>query len=273
MIDLVEKYLDEGGGRFGYASDMDADNHRTLQGLVKSNNGIFKSMKQRWFLLEKRFKHRQIGGKNADLDSSFDSKAMRGFSGLKKGDYLVEIDAYMVFGKRGAGQGTRRIEWAYVVDDVGVREKYKYGFIYGDAGHSSQIDRSKTKREWKRDENDAVKEFRELVAQEDMNRDAKIKASNAELMKSEYVGVIGERVRGHEIEVLRKHYFETQFGQSSITIMKDKDGNMIQHFGRNNLKKGDKKKVDFTVKGHDPAEVNKWNKVPYKLTSVNRVKG
>jgi hypothetical protein len=267
------KYLTEGGGRFSYSSDMDADNHRTLQSLVKSNNGIFKSMKQRWFLLEKRFKHRQIGGKNADLDSSFNSKKMRGFSGLKKGDYLVEINAYMVFGQKGAGQGTRRIEWGYVVDDVGVREKYKYGFSYSEGGHASQLETSKTKQEWKRDENDAVKEFRELVAQEDMNRDKKVKASNAELMKSEYVGVIGERMKGVEIEVLRKHEFESTYGWTAITVMKDKDGNMIQHFGKNNLKIGDKKKVDFTVKGHEPAKVNKWNKVPYKLTSVNRVKG
>jgi len=266
------KYLTEGAGRFGYTSNMDADNHRTLESLVKSNNGIFKSMKQRWFLLEKQFKHRQIGGKNSDLGSDFSSKQMRGFSGLKKGDYLVEIDAYMVFGKKGAGQGTRRLEWGYVVDDVGVREKYKYGFSYSDGGHASQLENSKTKQQWKRDENDAVKEFRELVAQEDMARDKKIKASTAELMKSEYVGVIGERVKGHDIEVLRKHEFETQFGWSAITVMKDNDGNMIQHFGRNKLKKGDKKKVDFTVKGHDPAEVNRWNKVPYKLTSVNRVK-
>lgn len=164
-----KKYLKEGAGRFGYTSETDADNHRTLESLVKSNNGIFKSTKQRWFLLEKRFKHRQIGGKSSDLGSSFNSKKMRGFSGLKKGDYLVEIDAYMVFGKRGAGQGTRRLEWGYVVDDVGVREKYKYGFIYHEGGSASEMDHSKTKQEWKRDENDAVKEFREVVAKEDNN--------------------------------------------------------------------------------------------------------
>ena len=276
-MDLVERYLieaelSEGGGSFQYASPMDAEDHRTLQSLVKSNNGIFRSTKQRWFLLEKRFKHRQIGGKNSDLGSSFNSKKMRGFSGLKKGDYLVEINAYMIFGNRGAGQGTRRLEWGYVVDDVGVREKYKYKFIYSDGGHSSQIDNSKTKQEWKRDENDEVTAFRELVAQEDMNRDKKVKASNAELNKSGFIGVIGERVKGLEVEVIRKHYFETRYGQSAITVMKDKDGNMLQHFGKNNLNKGDKKKIDFTVKGHEEAEINKWNKVAYKFTAVNRVK-
>lgn len=268
-----KKYLKEGAGRFGYTSETDADNHRTLESLVKSNNGIFKSTKQRWFLLEKRFKHRQIGGKSSDLGSSFNSKKMRGFSGLKKGDYLVEIDAYMVFGKRGAGQGTRRLEWGYVVDDVGVREKYKYGFIYHEGGSASEMDHSKTKQEWKRDENDAVKEFREVVAKEDMNRDAKIKASNAELMKSDYIGVIGERIKEIEIEVLRRHSFETRYGTSSITVMRDNEGNMIQHFGKLFLKKGHKGKVDFTVKGHEVAEINKWNKVAYKFTSVSRVKG
>jgi archaellin len=196
---------------------------------------------------------------------------MRGFKGLKKGDYLVEINAYMVFGG-GKGQGTRRLEWGYVVDDVGVREKYKYGFIYHEEGSASEIDLSKTKQEWKRDENDAVKAFREVVAQEDMSRDKKIKASNADLMKSDYVGVIGKRIKGVEVEVLRKHEFETQYGMSAITVMKDDEGNMLQHFGMNKLKKGDKKTVDFTVKGHEVAEINKWNKVAYKFTAVNRVK-
>lgn len=271
-MDLIEKYIGEGAGTFEYTSQMDAENHRTLQSLVKSNNGIFKSSKQRWYLLEKAWKHRQVGSKNSDLGSSFNSQKMRGFSGLQKGDYLVEINAAMIFGK-GTGQGFRRVEWGYVVDDVGVREKYKYGFTYSDGGHASQIDTSKTKKEWTRQENDEVEAFREIVAQEDMNQKKKIKADIKQLNKSGYVGVIGERVKDLEIEVVRQHFFETRFGQSSITVMKDNDGNILQHFGRNNLKKGDKKKIDFTVKGHEEAEVNKWNKVAYKFTAVSRVKG
>ena len=47
---------------------------------------------------------------------------------------------------------------------------------------------------------------------------------------------------------------------------------MIQHFGTNRLSKGDKDiKIDFTVKGHEVAEINKWNKVAYKYTSVSRI--
>jgi len=269
-MDLVDKYIGEGEGRFEYSSTMDAENHRTLQSLIKSNNGIFKSSKQRWYLLEKAWKHRQVGA-SGDLSGSFDSKKMRGFTGLKKGDYLVEINAGMVFGK-GTGQGYRRIEWGYVVDDVGVREKYKYGFIYTEGGSASQLDLSKTKKEWTRQENDEVEAFREIVAQEDMNQKKKIQADIAQLNKSGYIGVIGERVKDLEVEVVRQHFFETRFGQSSITVMKDEEGNILQHFGRNNLKKGDKKKIDFTVKGHEKAEINKWNKVAYKFTAVSRVK-
>ena len=46
-------------GRFEYASQVDAENHRTLQGLVK-NNGIFKSMKQRWYLLNKKWAYWKV---------------------------------------------------------------------------------------------------------------------------------------------------------------------------------------------------------------------
>lgn len=267
-----KKYLKEGGGRFEYGSKRDQEQHRSLESLVKSNNGIFKSTKQKWFLTKGwEYGDKVGGGKDPTFRSSADVKKLRGISGVKDGEYVVHINAAMIFGKRGAGQGTRRLEWVYIVDDVGVREKYKLGFEYYKRGGSG-LDLSKTKREWKRDESDPrIKDFQEDVAQEKVGKLKKKLLNKQALKKSDYVGVIGERVRGLEVEVLRKHYFETQWGRSSITVMKDNEGNMIQHFGKNWLSKGDKKKIDFTVKDHEVAEINKWNEVPYKFTSVQRI--
>jgi len=272
--------LDEGSG-FEYMSGADSDNHRTIKGIMK-NNGIFKSTKQRWFLLEKQWKYNKIGSSRGSGEGKIDALVMKP-SDLKKmrgintnattDDYFVEVNAAMIFGKRGAGQGFRRVEWGYLIDDVGVREEYKYGFIYHDGGSSSEMDHSKTKRLWKRQENQAVEDFRNEVNKENIARNEKETASANELKKSEWLGVIGEKMKGIHIEVLRKNFFDTQYGQSSITVMRDIDGNMIQHFGKNNLNKGDKKTIDFTVKGHEKAEVNKWNKVPYKYTAALRVKG
>jgi len=264
--------VDEGKGTFGYVAQSHADTHRSLENLIRTNNGVFKSTKQQWFLTKGWKWERQIGaGKDPIFDSPSHVQKMRGIKGTKKGEYLVEVSAYMQFGK-GTGQGTRRIEWGYVCDDAGVREKYKYGFTYHEGGTASSIDIKKTKREWQRQENDQVSAFKEEAAQEEAARKEKTAAKATDLMRSEYLGVIGERVKGVKVEVLRKHFFETQFGESSITVMRDEDGNMIQHFGRNSLKQGDKKTVDFTVKAHEEAKINKWNKVPYKLTMVQRVK-
>lgn len=262
--------LDEGGG-FDYSSGKDQDTHRTIKGLMK-NNGIFKSMKQRWFLLEKSWKHEKVGSAGGIYKSPSDVKKLRNIKGVEMGEYVVDVSAFMKFGKRGAGQGTRRVEWGYVIDDVGIREEYKYGFEYKDGGNWSGLDHSKIKKLWTRKEDDKVKEFRAQVAQEDMDRDKQEAESAGKLKASEWIGDVGERIKGHYIEVLRKHYFDTQYGESSITVMKDQEGNMLQHFGRNQLKKGDSKTVDFTVKGHEVAEINKWNKVAYKYTAVNRVK-
>ena len=267
--------LDE-GGTFRYASDSDSDTHRTIKGLMK-NNGIFKTMKQRWYLLEKRWKHRKVGAKGASgqwatFGSPAEVKKMRNIKTANMGDYVVEVDASMTFGKRGAGHGTRWLGWGYVIDDVGVREEYKYAFKYSHGGTASELDHSKIKKTWERKETEEVKEFRAQIAQEEMQRDKAEQESNAQLKASEWIGQEGERVKDIEVTVLRKHYFETQYGESSITIMKDSNGNMIKHFGRNNLKKGEMKKVAFTVKAHEKEEVNKWNKVPYKVTSVSRVK-
>lgn len=266
--------LDE-SGRFNYASEADSDAHRTIKGLMK-NNGIFKTMKQRWYLLEKRWKHRKVGAKGASgqwatFGSPAEVKKMRNIRGVEMGDYVVEVDASMTFGKRGAGHGTRWLTWAYVIDDVGVREEYKLGYKYDGQG-GSQLDHSKIKKTWERKETEEVKEFRAQIAQEEMQRDKAEQESNAQLKASEWIGTEGERIKDIEVTVLRKHYFETQYGESSITIMKDSNGNMIKHFGRNNLKKGEIKKVAFTVKAHEKEKVNKWNKVPYKVTSVSRVK-
>jgi len=266
------KYLKEGAGRFEYMSKRDQEQHRSLESLVKSNNGIFKSTKQKWFLTKGwEYNDKVGGGKDPTFRNSSDVKKLRGISGVKDGEYVVGINAVMIFGKKGAGQGTRRLEWVYIVDDVGVREKYKLGFEYYKGGGSG-LDLSKTKREWKRDEKDPrIQDFQEDVAQEKVGKLKKKLLNKQALKKSDYVGVIGERVKGLEVEVIRKHSFETRFGWSSITVMKDNEGNMIQHFGTNRLSKGDKKKIDFTVKDHEVAEINKWNEVPYKFTSVQRI--
>ena len=274
--DFIEELQLDEGGQFDYMSQADAENHRTIKGLIK-NNGIYKSMKQRWFLLEKQWAYNKIGkktkqGMSYGLESPSSLKKWGISTDATTDDYWVDVNAAMIFGKRGAGQGFRRLEWGYLIDDVGVREEYKFGFTYHDGGTRSELDESKTKLLWKRKEDQSVQDFRDQVAQEEMARKEKQAASMAELKASDWLGVIGERMKGVHIEVLRKHFFETQYGESSITVMRDIDGNMIQHFGRNKLKKGDKKKVDFTVKGHEKAEVNKWNKVAYKYTAVNRVK-
>lgn len=268
-----KQYLNlQESGRFDYASQADQERHRTLEGMVK-NNGLFKSMKQRNFLSQRGWNYWKVGGSGA-WKSASEIKKRRGIN-VQDGEWFIEVDAIVVFGKRGAGSGTRWLTWSYVADDVGIREKYKLFYKYagrGFEGETKGVDPSKTKLLWKRKPDKRVDDFREKIAIEDMEREAKIKAGEAQLKDSQWIGVIGERIKDVEIEVLRKHFFETQWGTSAITVMKDSEGNMIHHFGTNSLKKGEKRKVGFTVKDHEVAEVNKWNKIPYKYTSVKRVK-
>lgn len=268
---LKDEQLLEAEGRFDYTSQADQERHRTLEGMIK-NNGLFKSMKQRNFLTQRGWEHFKVSGREAGGAASI--KKYKGIN-VSDDDYFIEVHAVVVFGQRGAGSGTRWLTWCYVCDDVGVREKYKLFYNYagkGFSGETTGVDPSKTKLVWQRKADAQVDDFREKVAIEDMERKNKIKAGEAQLKNSEWIGVIGERVKDIEVEVIRKHFFETQFGTSSITVMKTVDGNMIHHFGSNSLNRGDKKKVSFTVKDHEKAEVNKWNKIPYKYTSVKRVK-
>ena len=266
-----KKYLTE-QGRFDYNSVVDQENHRTLESIIK-NNGIFKSSKQQWFLLNKKWTYWKVGGMGRDhlFKSVADVKKLRGINVLKD-DYVVEVGAFVIFGKKGAGHGTRWLSWLYVVDDAGVREKYKLKYKYSHGGSAAGLDLSKTKREWVRPKSDAEEEFMQKAAQDRLSQEKKIKAGEAQLKNSQWIGVIGERQKDVKVEVLRKNFFETRYGSSSITVMKDENGNMIHHWGQNDLSRGDKAVVDFTVDAHEKQEVNKWNKIPYKYTSVKRVK-
>lgn len=147
----------------------------------------------------------------------------------------------------------------------GMETKYKtfWPHVLSVAENNPKV--SQLINQWEMEQQAAEKEKEEKAKREDKE--------NAKLMKSEWIGQNGEKIKGLQITVLRKHEFEGRFGMSAVTIMKDSKGNMIKHFGKNNLDKGDKKKIDFTVKGHETEEVNQWNKVPYRVTLVTRVKG
>jgi predicted NUDIX family NTP pyrophosphohydrolase len=261
MNNLIEKYLGEGAGNFSYVSNMHKERHMTIKGLMK-NNGVFKTAKQRWFLLQKQW----IEGKQTKR-TTLTSTGIK----VKAGDYVVQVDAQMVFGG-GKNQGHRRIEWFYIVDDIGVREEYKLGFIYKDGGNFSMPNPKKTKLTWQRKEDKKVKQAQQEFAEEDMAKDKAEQDAASKLKQSEWIGKEGERVKDVEVTVMRKNYFETDWGESSITIMQDSNGNQIKHFGKNQLKKGDIKTVAFTVKAHQKEPVNKWNKVPFKVTMVQRIK-
>jgi hypothetical protein len=181
-------------GKFSYGSDYEQDKHRSYRSIMK-NDGVFKSTKHKWFVLK-------------GLEKATDRQFTHGIP-VKEGQYWGWVDAVMVFGKRGAGQGTRRLEWIYILDDAGVVAEYKLGFDYTPGTSHSAPNAKKTKKLWERKHTPKVDEFLELVKKEDLDRENKSKLAASKLKASEWVGEIKERITNileqiHLIKVIKK---------------------------------------------------------------------
>ena len=71
-------------------------------------------------------------------------------------------------------------------------------------------------------------------------------AREAEKLKSEFVGVVGEK-QEFSLVIDYIHYFDTHWGQSSITLLSDSDGNQVVYKGQSYI--GDTgKEVSLTAK-------------------------
>lgn len=70
---------------------------------------------------------------------------------------------------------------------------------------------------------------------------------------SQYVGSVGEKIT-KDVVVIKKFWFETQFGNSCVILMKDNEGNILKWLtssSTSKIKEGDEVKVTGTIKSHD----------------------
>lgn len=132
------------------------NNFKSLKGLIKSNNGFFKSAKQRDYLR-----------KHASSVLCYGKKE------LKSDDHkVIEICAEMRWADYGS-RSYRRVEWQFVVDSYGIVAQFKLHFNY-DGYHSTPSD--KIDLVWKRDTSIELPVFEEPI-----------------ITESKFIGTIGVR--------------------------------------------------------------------------------
>lgn len=216
---------------FDFDSPADGEIYRSFAGLIKYNNGQFKSVKQSIYLC-KTLQQRREGDTPEFAMSNFGVP-------LEDNQFMVFIRAYVRWVDYGANS-YRPVGWIFVLDTQGVVAKYKLGW-QGTMRSGTSVDASKTKCEWQRQEIVTPLVFEEV--KKDLPEST-----------SEHLGTIGDRIEFTgkivsvtQFEKQKFHYYDHTIGQ--ITRL-DVEGNIVVYFGFLG-ERGETVAVKATVKKHD----------------------
>ncbi len=240
----LQEVLNEG---LEWWNGTDKDIFMSLKGLVNKNNGVWKSTKQRWFVM-----NRLISSADKDRDPKLNER----FFGIKieDGQILTTPEAIASWADYGS-RSKIPVRYGFVVDDYGVVKFYKIG-NKGNMSSGASPDPSKTKLEWERPKDADVQH---LIPDPEEERKKKKQAFMGKLGvgSGKYVGEVGKRVDFGEVELeLSKHMDSVAVAYNVNydkywNIYKDADGNIIYHNGAASpLEKGEKKNMVASVKKH-----------------------
>ena len=170
----------------------DKDIFMSLKGLVNKNNGVWKSTKQRWFVMNKLV---------ADYDKQKDRRQAKDFFGIDMnpddGETMVYVDAIA----RWAEYGSRSqvpVRYGFIVDDYGVKRFYKIG-NKGNMRDGASPDPEKTKLEWTRPDDVDVEHLIPDPEEEEKKR-KKAFLGKVGLGAGKYIGEEGKRLEIGEVE-------------------------------------------------------------------------
>ena len=226
---------------FSWDSEWDSDMYRSLKGLANKNEGVWKSKKQRDFLLNRISK----------VPHQHTPQEAREHFGLEmSGNENLVIISGMT---RWAEYGSRSlvpVRHAFIVDNTGVRQHVKLG-NRGNMKDGSGVDPKKNKVQFDRpadvdtshlakSEEEKKKEFKTALGMSD----------------GEYVGEPGKRMDFGTLElVAKKDLGYSTFGYNQATekawnLYKDEQGRLIVHVGKPGPERGEKIRIVATVKDH-----------------------
>jgi len=242
----LQEVLSEG---LEWGNGQDKDIFMSLKGLVNKNNGVWKSTKQRWFVM-----NRLIDAGDKERAPELNKR----FFGIevKEGQTLVTPEAIA----RWAEYGSRSmvpVRYGFVVDEYGVVTYWKIG-NKGNLSSGASPDPSKTKLEWTRPDDADVQHL--IPTPEELK--AKEKAKKKEFLGAlgqgagKYLGTEGERMKFEELTLVAKKYLDTTQVSYNVSAEKywnmyeDNYGNVVYHTGKEGPEKGQKVSGAATVKKH-----------------------
>lgn len=228
LSELLVEYGDYPKYQWDYKDD---ERFKTLSSLVKYNNGVWKSAKQRDFLTGKNGIMGGDASNNGHQRRDYDN--MKNWFGVeadsKKNEYVIQTSGSVAWapGKK----AWQRFEWMWVLDDYGVVKKYKLGFKITGPG-SSGVDKKKTKLDWERSGKIDTKAFDDSAKEKAAAAAEREKVKKDTADKSQFVGSLGEWIEDKIVKIEKiVDLGEGDYGIRWMTIIKDEDGNTYNYFG------------------------------------------
>jgi len=175
ILEIVSTPLNEANMHW---NEADLDKYKSLQGLVTSNNGVYKSKKQKDFINGKWVK--KIGKGNAD-----ELKKYFGVD-ITPGNSAIVLSGHYQWSEYGS-RGLIGFHYVFEMDQYGVVNKWKVGST-GNLKVGSSPDPNKVKLQFDRPANVDISHL-ELSDEEEMDRVA-IALGKTE---GEYIGTKGDR--------------------------------------------------------------------------------
>lgn len=230
---------------FSFASSFDSDFFRSASGLIKGNNGCFRSSKQRWMLTQ--------SGRVLPPWNASDAKT---YSGLTEADVAVVKTLFGIDAKVGqkgfmtngvaafgySGMSDRPVSWFFLTDEYGIVGKYKLKFRKGAQGGWMPLPAS-TEAVWVRPADATLTKFEEPKPEP--------------IEVGAHVGKEGKReVFELTIDSIKNlGYRQIAYnvgGDCYVTTMRDAANNVVKTFTflGENVKVGDKVRLKATVKSH-----------------------
>lgn len=244
---------------FDFSSDYDKDTFLTLSGLVKKNDGLFKSAKQAQFLGKRYRAHTADSVKRYSAEEI--NRAHLANYGVDldaaSGQYAVHANGFMRWADYGS-DSYRPVCWIFVMDDHGVVAQYKLAFV-GTMRKGTSVDPEKTKLLWKRE-----------VTPTPFVEEVKVEEAKPE---SFHIGSVGERMtfKGIVKSIIsfdrpKFHYYDSGVGHITRVIV---NGSTVVYFGALG-EEGQEIEFKATVKEHGEFKGVKQTVVarPKLLTAV-----
>jgi hypothetical protein len=228
---------------FVWDSGHDEDMSRSLNSLIKSNGGLWKSPKQASFILKKL-------ATPVDVDKVELKKKYMGVD-IQSGSHYIEISGMSIWANYGSRSQIPKW-WIFTLDDFGVVQKFSIG-ARGNMRDGAGPNTEKVKLEWERDDSLITPEMEKEVNDQHKKE---FYVNLGGVVGGAHIGEVGKRMHIGKVKLIaEKEVGATYAGYYAATrywhLLEDENGNKFYYTGAHApLKKGESKDLTAGIKQH-----------------------